>query len=156
MYIFTYLNILCAYMYVLRLKSIKAAPHNPKVVGSNPASATKNNSHALAWLLFLYPKKYPFAISMRVMSPRANNLPEMRALAVRDEASIFGRSGLKNRAGEQREDFLANRKSKGRRFGYCLSNQRKRNIERCSFFSYKYIRSMQKAPFLLQFCYIHI
>ena len=40
-------------------------------------------------------KKYPFAISMRVMSPRANNLPEMRALAVRDEASIFGRSGLK-------------------------------------------------------------
>ena len=54
-------------------------------------------------------------------------MPEMRALAVRDEASIFGRSGLKNRAGEQREDFLANRKLKGRRFGYCLSNQKQQS-----------------------------
>jgi len=48
------------------------------------------------------------------MSPRANNLPKMRPLAVRDEGSIFGRGGLKNRASEQRDDFSVNRKPKGR------------------------------------------
>ena len=47
------------------------------------------------------------------MIPRANNLPGVRPLAVRDEGSIPGRSGLKNRVSEQRDDFSVNRKPKG-------------------------------------------
>jgi len=50
-------------------------------------------------------------------------LPGMRPLAVRDEGSIPGRSGLKNQASEQRDDFSVNRKPKGRRFVSFSRNQ---------------------------------
>jgi len=51
----------------------------------------------------------------------------MRPLAVRDEGSIAGRSGLKNRASEQRDDFSVNRKPKGRRFLSFSRNQEKQS-----------------------------
>jgi len=51
----------------------------------------------------------------------------MRPLAVRDEGSIPGRSGLKNRASEQRDDFSVNRKPKGRRFKSYPRNQEKQS-----------------------------
>ena len=76
--------------------------------------------------LFSLCGKFHLCISpTRVMSPRANNLPGMRPLAVRDEGSIPGRSGLKNQASEQRDDFSVNRKPKGRRFLSFSRNQRK-------------------------------